>query len=605
MHDNSISTGDSYLKSFLVGSGSLTNPASGSLLASNLFTNTNYRTLLYLWWDECGGSNGSCNSNNAAPNLLYGTPVKKGYVSPDTTGIDEYASLRTIANNWGFSPIAQGDVAAANSGYMFNDVFGYSSPLPLSTSFTFSPGSPAVGTVVAFTATSVGGTLPYSYSWNFGDGSTGSGAVASHSYSSAGLYSVTTTVTDSTGKIATSSRSVTVSQPSALTASFAYAPSVPVSGQSVAFTGTASGGTSPYSYSWSLAGTSKTGNPVSQSFTNGTYTISLTVTDTAGKTTTISQSLTVLPPSTSSGSVPTLIGWGGVKMDESVAGSRGTASAVFLVEYASNMELLLFKLEAQGYNTVRVDFDPYCTDTIDYNYMSVYSATNAQRAIQIAQHYGFWIIIDYHGYSDIFRDTSCWLNYWKPIVQNIGPLYSQIIWEPENEPEYNSCNLSPVNCLNVTAPCSSDTSCVTNLGVAYQQWISQARVLGDTHWIVVQNLCSYACGFSDMSLGYPIVTDTLGTLSQGGRIFISLHSYMDYNQFSGSWTNTTAETVANNYYQAVVAGVSNTGWPALNTEGGTDTLSCDPNMCGPDIVLNGSAGYTLVTFHFIQSLVSL
>src|SRR2546426_9356823 len=269
------------------------------------------------------------------------------------------------------------------------------------------------------------------------------------------------------------------------------------------------------------------------------------------------------------------------------------------------MELLLIKLKALGYNTIRVDFDPYCTDTVDYNYMSVYSQTNAQRAVHIAQHYDFWMIIEYHGYSDIFRNTSRWLNYWKPIVQNIGPLSSQIIWEPENEPEYNSCNLSPVNCLNITAPCSSDTSCVTNLGVAYQQWISQARVLGDTHWIVVQNLCSYACGFSDMSQGYPIVTDPLGTLSQGGRIFISLHSYMDYNQFSGSWTNTTAETVANHYYQAVVAGVSNTGWPALNTEGGTDTLSCDPNMCGPDIVLNGSAGYTLVTFHFIQSLVNL
>src|SRR2546426_163429 len=138
--------------------------------------------------------------------------------------------------------------------------------------------------------------------------------------------------------------------------------------------------------------------------------------------------------------------------------------------------------------------------------MSVYSQTNAQRAVHIAQHYGFWIIIDYHGYSDIFRNTSCWLNYWKPIVQNIGPLYSQIIWEPENEPEYNSCKSSPVNCLNMTVPCSSGSSCVTYLGVAYQQWINQARSLGDTHWIVVQNLCSYACGFSDMSQGYPIVT---------------------------------------------------------------------------------------------------
>ena len=107
---------------------------------------------------------------------------------------------------------------------------------------------------------------------------------------------------------------------------------------------------------------------------------------------------------------PALVGWGGVKMDESQAGSGGVSSAVFPGEYASDMELLLILLKAKGYNTVRVDFDPYCSDTVDYNYMSVYSQTNAQRAVQIAQHYGFWIIIDYHGYSDIFRDTSCWLS---------------------------------------------------------------------------------------------------------------------------------------------------------------------------------------------------
>src|SRR3989454_944431 len=602
MHDVSVSTGDNYLKSFLVGSGSIASPASGSLLATNVFTNPNYHTLLYLWWDECGGSNGSCDANNASPNLLYGTPVKKGYVSSDLTGIDEYAALRTIENNWGFSPLAQGDTAAANGGYMFNDIFGSGNPLPLSTSFTFSPSNPAIGVTTAFTGTSAGGTLPYSYSWNFGDGSSGSGAITSHSYSSAGQYSVTVTVTDSSSKTATSSQSVTVSQPNALTAGFTYAPSVPFSGQSVTFTGTASGGTSPYSYSWNLAGTSKTGNTASQSFTNGTYTISVTATDATGKTATSSQSLTILPASTGSGSVPTLVGWGAVRMDESQAGSGGTSSAVFPGESASNMELLLIEMKAKGYNTVRVDFDPYCTDTVDYNYMSVYSQTNAQRAVQIAQHYGFWIIIDYHGYSDIFRNTSCWLNYWKPIVQNIGPMYSQIVWEPENEPT-TDCSNSPSSCPS--APCSSDSSCVTYLGNAYQRWINQTRSLGDNHWIVAQNLCSYACGLGDMSQGYPTVTDPLGTLSQGGRIFISLHSYMDYNQFRSSWTNTTAEQLANQYYQAVVAGVSNTGWPALNTEGGTDTLSCDPNMCGPDIVLNGSAGYTLVTFHFIQTLVNL
>ena len=684
MHDVSVSTGDSYLKSFLVGSGSIGVPGSGSLLASSLFTNPSYHTLLYLWWDECGGGNGSCDSNNAVPNLLFGPTVKKGYVSQDLTGMDEYASLWTIENNWGLSPLAQGDTTAKNSGYIFNDVFTSAGPLPLSGSFTYLPTAPIASTLVSFAATALGGTAPYSYSWSFGDGTTGTGLATTHTYSSSGSYTVTLTVTDSAsgsvkstqtlqvsaiptlaasftyspsspisgqlvtftgsgtggispytfswnfgdgststgqspthtyssagtytarlnitdtlGTTATTSKSITIAAPGALTASFTFSPTVPVSGQTVTFTGSATGGTSPYTYSWNLGGTTKTGSSVSQSFTNGTYTIQLTVTDSASKTATSSQSLIVLPASTG-GSVPVLVGWGGVRMDESTAGSSGTSSAVFSGESASDMELLLIELKAKGYNTVRVNFDPYCTDTVDYNYMSIYSQTSAQRAVKIAQHYGFWIVIDYHGYSDVFGNTACWLSYWKPIVQNIGPLYSQIIWEPENEPT-TSCANSPSSCPS--APCSSDASCVTYLGSAYQQWINQARSLGDTHWIVVQNLCSYGCGFSDMSQGYPTVTDPLGTLAQGGKIFISLHSYMDYGQYSGSWNNATALSVAQQYYQAVVNGVTNTGWPALNTEGGTDPLCA--GTCAPDTILASSAGYTTVTLHFIQSLVNL
>src|SRR3989449_10456904 len=82
MHDVSVSTGDNYLKSFLVGSGSIASPASGSLLATNVFTNPNYHTLLYLWWDECGGRNGSPGFHKPPPHPLYCPPVKKSDIPP-------------------------------------------------------------------------------------------------------------------------------------------------------------------------------------------------------------------------------------------------------------------------------------------------------------------------------------------------------------------------------------------------------------------------------------------------------------------------------------------------------------------------------------------
>ena len=212
MHDVSVSTGDSYLRSVLVGSGSITSPASGSLLASKLFTDSTYHTLLYLWWDECGGNNGSCDSNNDAPNLLYGSMVKHAYVSPDSAGMDEYASLWTIESNWGLSALAQGDMAAQSSGYTFNDIFtnGGNGPTGLSSSFTFSPTSISPNSPVAFSASATGGTAPYTYSWNFGDGNTATGANPSHTYATVGSYTITLTTTDNNGATVTKTQPVSV-----------------------------------------------------------------------------------------------------------------------------------------------------------------------------------------------------------------------------------------------------------------------------------------------------------------------------------------------------------------------------------------------------------
>lgn len=210
MHDVSVSTGDSYLQTFLVGSGNISSPASGSLLASNLFTNPNFHSVLYLWWDECGGGNGSCDSNNDVPNLIYGTPVKKGYASSDTTGIDEYASLWTIENNWALSPLARGDTTARTSGYAFNDIFGTGGSSGLAGSFSYSPSAVRANATITFWASASGGTGPYTYAWNFGDGATATGSSATHAYSGRGTYTVTMTTTDNTGQTSVKTQEVTV-----------------------------------------------------------------------------------------------------------------------------------------------------------------------------------------------------------------------------------------------------------------------------------------------------------------------------------------------------------------------------------------------------------
>jgi PKD repeat protein len=284
MHDNSISSGDSYLQHFVVGSGTVSNPASESLLASSLFTSSSYHTLLYIWWDEYDPS----------PNILFGSMVKNGFVSASNT-YDEYASLRTIESNWGLSALGY-----APSAPTMGDMFGSQ---PLSASYTYAPTAPTLGASVAFTALAVGGTAPYSYSWSFGDGSTGTGASTTHTYSLAGTYTVTLTVKDTSSpqQIATSRQIVSVSNPPpTLTASLSYNPATPQSWQQVTFTGSVAGGTSPYSYSWNYGdGATGSGQTVTHSYSSaGSFAVTLTVKDSGSpqQTVTTQQTISITSP---------------------------------------------------------------------------------------------------------------------------------------------------------------------------------------------------------------------------------------------------------------------------------------------------------------------
>ena len=167
-------------------------------------------------------------------------------------------------------------------------------PPPLSASFTFKPSSPDAGQAVSFIGSASGGVSPYSYSWSFGDGGTASGSLVSHTFQSAGTYTVILTIKDSAGQIAKSSQTITVNaRPSA---SISYSPSNPLPLLSVTFTGSATGGTQPYSYSWDFGdGTTASGQTVSHSYLlPGSYVVTLTITDANGQTFTTSRTIIVL-----------------------------------------------------------------------------------------------------------------------------------------------------------------------------------------------------------------------------------------------------------------------------------------------------------------------
>jgi PKD repeat protein len=85
---------------------------------------------------------------------------------------------------------------------------------PLGVAINF--GSPAgcsssTNKTINFSATMTNGTPPYTYEWDFGDNSAiDNTATPTHQYSAAGTYKVTLNVTDATGKVGSSSQTITV-----------------------------------------------------------------------------------------------------------------------------------------------------------------------------------------------------------------------------------------------------------------------------------------------------------------------------------------------------------------------------------------------------------
>ena len=137
------------------------------------------------------------------------------------------------------------------------------------------------GLTVTFTNTSNGAS---SYQWSFGDGNTSSETNPTHTYDTGGNYTVTLTATNDCGSTS-ATQMISVFAPPV--ASFTASPTSGCGPLTVQFTNTSSG--NPNTFNWQFPGgnpsSSTDANPVVVYANNGSYSVTLTVSNVGGTNT--------------------------------------------------------------------------------------------------------------------------------------------------------------------------------------------------------------------------------------------------------------------------------------------------------------------------------
>jgi len=163
--------------------------------------------------------------------------------------------------------------------------------------FSYSPTSPRTNQSVTFTDTSSDSDSSISsWSWNFGDGDTSSSQNPTHAYDTSGDFTITLNITDSHGATNQTTKSITISNTNPV-ANFSYSPLHPTDLQNITFSdnSTDSDGTI-VNWTWSFGDGEHnySQNATHKYDDNGTYTVTLNITDNDGSTNQTSSTITVL-----------------------------------------------------------------------------------------------------------------------------------------------------------------------------------------------------------------------------------------------------------------------------------------------------------------------